>query len=515
MNGAQALVRTLSDSGVDTCFVNPGTSEMHFVAALDSVASMRAVLCLFEGVVTGAADGYGRMTGKPAATLLHLGPGLANGLANLHNAKRAATPVVNIVGDHATYHLQFDTPLTSDIAGFARPVSHWIHKSGSSRQVAADAARAVQAALRAPGQIATLILPADTAWNESDGPSRALPVEAPAPIADGYAEQVALMLTAAKKPAILIRGESLYGPGLEHAGRISAKLGARVMCDTFAPRLRVGAGVPPVERIPYFAEQIVEFLGETDLLILVGTNEPVSFFAYPGKPSICVPESCRVIQLAHAHEDGPDALEQLCHAVDAHHVEPVRASLRIPDFATGKFNQVIVATALARLIPADAILIDEAATNGGAAKAFTASSQPHDLLSLTGGAIGMGLPLAIGAAVAEPNRKVVCLHGDGGAMYTVQSLWTMARENLDIVTVIFANRSYKILNVELARVGVGEGGPKALSTLDIGNPNLNWVSIASGMGVESSVATNAEEFNSQFAAAMAGRGPRLIEAIVA
>lgn len=515
MNGAQALVQTLSDCGVDTCFVNPGTSEMHFVAALDSVASMRAVLCLFEGVVTGAADGYGRMKGKPAATLLHLGPGLANGLANLHNARRAATPVVNIVGDHATYHLQYDAPLTSDVEGFARPVSHWIQKSKSSKSVAADGARAVQAALRAPGQISTLILPADTAWDSSDGPARALPIEPPAAIAEGFSEQIAALMAKAKNPAILMRGEPLHGEGLEHAGRIAAKSGARIFCDTFAPRLRVGAGVPPVERIPYFAEQIVEFLSSVDLLILVGTSEPISFFAYPGKPSVCVPQTCRVIHLAHPHEDGVGALAQLSHALSAEQQEPARAVLQVPEFATGKFNQVIVATALARLLPKNAILVDEAATNGSAPKAFTATSQPHDLLSLTGGSIGMGLPVSIGAAVAEPERKVVCLQGDGGAMYTVQSLWTMARENLNIVVVIFANRSYKILNVELSRTGAGEAGPKALSTLDIGNPNLNWVSIASGMGVESTVASNAQEFNEQFAAAMATKGPRLIEAVVA
>lgn len=514
MNGAQALVATLSSAGVNTCFVNPGTSEMHFVAALDSVASMRAVLCLFEGVATGAADGYARLNGGPAATLLHLGPGLANGLANLHNARRAASPVVNIVGDHATYHLQYDAPLTADIVGFARPVSHWIHRSLSSQTVAADGARAVQASRRAPGEISTLILPADVAWNEADGPANPLPIEGPAIVADSTVQIVADAMRGAQSPVILARGDALYGSGLDSMSRIAQQVGARLMCDTFAPRIRAGAGVVALERIPYFGEQIVAAFEQTDLLVLVGATEPVSFFAYPGKPSECLPAGCRVIRLAQQHEDGVDALERLCTAVDAAGLSPLAAPLKIPGFSDGKFNQVAVAAALANLLPEDAIIVDEAATNGGAPKAFTATAQPHDLLSLTGGSIGMGLPLAIGAAVAAPSRKVVCLHGDGGAMYTVQSLWTMARENLDIVVVIFANRSYKILNVELSRVGAAPAGEKALSTLDIGNPDLDWVSIARGMGVDAQRAQSASQFNDLLRDAMGQRGPRLIEAVV-
>jgi acetolactate synthase-1/2/3 large subunit len=306
----------------------------------------------------------------------------------------------------------------------------------------------------------------------------------------------------------------LYGGGLDSMSRIAQQVGARLMCDTFAPRIRVGAGVVAVERIPYFGEQIVSTFEQTDLLVLVGATEPVSFFAYPGKPSECLPEGCRVIRLAQQHEDAVDALDRLCSAVDAGGLCPVTAPLKIPEFSDGKFNQVAVAAALANLLPEDAIIVDEAATNGGAPKAFTATAQPHDLLSLTGGSIGMGLPLAIGAAVAAPARKVVCLHGDGGAMYTVQSLWTMARENLDIVVVIFANRSYKILNVELSRVGAAPAGEKALSTLDIGSPDLDWVSIATGMGVDAHRAQSASQFNDLLRDAMAHRGPRLIEAVV-
>jgi len=276
MNGAQTLAQTLVNCGVDVCFANPGTSEMHFVAALDAVEGIRPVLCLFEGVATGAADGYGRIAGKPAATLLHLGPGLANGLANLHNARRAASPIVNVVGDHATYHLQYDALLTSDIVGFARPVSSWIHESKSARDVASDAARAVQAARAAPGGIATLILPADAAWNPAERAAGPLPDIGAAKVAADTIEGVAKLLSSGKKTALLLRGPALIGAGLEAAGRIAAKSGARLLCDTFAPHAEFGAGRVPVERIPYFAEQLAAFLASTQQVILVGAKPPAT-----------------------------------------------------------------------------------------------------------------------------------------------------------------------------------------------------------------------------------------------
>lgn len=514
MNGAESLVSTLVACGVEVCFTNPGTSEMHFVAALDKVDGMRAILGLFEGAVTGMADGYGRMKEKPAATLLHLGPGLANGLANFHNARRAATPIVNIVGDHATYHAQYDAPLASDIAGFARPVSAWVHTSMSPKTIAADGARAVQAARAAPGQIATLILPADTAWLEADRAAGPLPVAEPAPVADLAIDQAAEMLGNGKRTAILMRGAALKPQGLEAAGRIRAKSGARLMCDTFAPRLARGAGFVAVERIPYFGEQIVEFLKDVEQLILVGAKPPVTFFAYPGKPSWCTPDGCRILYLAQPHEDGAGALEALAETIHAPRTGVETVGLVRPDLPTGRLNAYSAGQVIARLLPEHAIISDEAATAGLGIATFVAAAAPHDHLSLTGGSIGQGVPLATGAAVACPDRKVVCLQGDGGAMYTLQALWTQAREKLDVTTVIFANRSYAILNVELMRVGAENPGPKALSLFDLRNPELNWVSLAAGMGVEASRATTAEEFADQFAQAVKTRGPRLIEAVI-
>jgi acetolactate synthase-1/2/3 large subunit len=514
MNGAESLVRTLVSSGVEVCFSNPGTSEMHFVAALDRVDGMRAVLGLFEGAVTGMADGYARMAEKPACTLLHLGPGLANGLANLHNARRAATPIVNIVGDHATYHAQYDAPLASDIAGFARPVSAWVHSSPSALTVAADGARAVQAALTPPGQIATLILPADTAWNDADGPAPALPRIQPATVSSDAIDRAAQALKAGKKTTILMRGAVLKERGLTAAGRIAAKSGARIACDTFIARLQRGAGRVRVDRVPYFAEQIVEFFQDTEQLILVGSKPPVSFFAYPGKPSYGLQASTKVHYLAHAHEDGTQALEALAEALGAPKQAANIADFKMPESIADKFDQYTIGQVIARYLPEGTILSDEAATSGAGTALATMTAAPHDQLGLTGGSIGQGLPVATGAAVAAKGRKVVCVHGDGGAMYTLQALWTQAREKLDVTTVIFANRSYAILNIELARVGALNPGPKALSMLDLHNPELDWVKLASGMGVEASRATNIRDFESQYESAIRHKGPRLIEVVL-
>ena len=514
MNGAQSLLQTLVNCDVEVCFGNPGTSEMHFVAALDSVPKMRSVLCLFEGVVTGAADGYGRVAGKPAATLLHLGPGLANGLANLHNARRASTPLVNIVGDHATYHLQYDAPLTSDIAGFARPVSSWIHESKSADAVASDAARAVQAARSAPGCVSTLILPADTAWNEAQRAEQKLPDLLPAPVSPDAIDAAARLLSNGKKTALLLRGATLYGAGLEAAGRVQAKTGARLLCDTFAPHAELGAGRVPVERIPYFAEQIVDFLKDFEQIIFVGAKPPVSFFAYPGKPSWCAPQGSHLSYLAHAHQDGAQALAALADALGAPARSPVRIPLQLPELPGGPLTALGVAQVIAAMTPENAIFADESATASFPLLSMMARARPHTHLPLTGGSIGQGLPLAVGAAIAAPDRKVICPHGDGGAAYTMQALWTMAREKLDVVIVIYANRSYAILNIELGRVGATGSGPVAMSMLDLHNPEMNWTQIAAGLGVEASRATTCEEFAAQYSSALKHRGPRLIEAMI-
>jgi acetolactate synthase-1/2/3 large subunit len=514
MNGAESLVRTLADCGVEICFANPGTSELHMVAALDKEPRLRGVLCLFEGVAAGAADGYGRMAGKPAATLLHLGPGLGNAIANLHNARRAATALINIVGDHATGHAALDAPLASDIAGLARPVSDWLHASTDAQSVARDGARAVQAARKAPGGIATLILPADAAWNEAVHSAAPLPIAGPAPVSSQTVDAIARALACGKKSAILMRGAALSRDGLDAAGRIAAKSGARLLCDTFTPRLTRGAGIVAVERLPYFAEQAVAFLKDVEQLILVGAKPPVSFFATPGQPGAMAPSDCAMLYLATPQEDGVAALEAVAEAMGAPKEAARRAQYSAEDVRPGKFNAHSIGQIMARHLPEGAILCEEAATASAIVLGHTAQARTHDALSLTGGAIGQCLPLATGAALACPGRKVVALSGDGGALYTLQALWTQAREKLDVTTVICANRSYAILNVERARHGLHAVGAKALSLLGLHDPAPDWTLLARGLGVEAARAETADAFAGLFADSMKQRGPRLIEAVI-
>ncbi|MCX7063898.1 MAG: acetolactate synthase large subunit [Proteobacteria bacterium] len=514
MNGAESLLQTLVECGVEVCFTNPGTSEMHFVAALDKQDGMRSVLGLFEGVVTGAADGYARMTGKPACTLLHLGPGLANGLANLHNARRARVPLVNIVGDHATYHRHLDAPLTSNIAGFAEPVSGWIRASESSESVAADGAAAVAAAMTPPGQIATLILPADTAWGPAAGPAR--PVAAPARRApDGAAvDAAAAALRSGERCALLMNGAALSERGLELAGRIAQKTGAQLFADTFVTRIARGAGRVDVQRVPYFGEQAAEVLAPYRHLILVATKAPVTFFAYPGKPSELTPVGCTTHVLSTPEQDALAALDALCEAVSARSSTPAIQTAQKLTLPRGALTAQSAAQTLGCLFPDGAIIVNESATSGFAIPSLTAAAAPHDWLDLTGGAIGQGLPTAVGAAVACPGRRVLALEGDGAGMYTLQALWTMAREGLDVTTVIFANRKYAILQVELLRVGAGNPGRKAEDMLSLSRPDLDWVKLANGMGVPATRATTAEEFNNQLARSLAAPGPGLIEVVL-
>ncbi len=514
MNGAQSLLETFVGAGVEVCFTNPGTSEMHFVAALDTEPGMRAVLGLFEGVVTGAADGYARMTGKPACTLLHLGPGLANGLANLHNARRARTPIVNVVGEHATYHRALDAPLTSNIEGFADPVSAWIRVSENAASVGADAAQAVQAALSPPGQIATLILPADTAWNEAPGSAAALPPHGLEPSNAEAVEGAIKALVSGERCTFMVNGLGVSERGLQLISRIAQKTGARVMGDTFIARVPRGAGRFNIGRLPYFAEQAEEALAGTEHLILVDTKAPVSFFAYPGRSSELTPEGAQLHQLSLPGTDTLSALEAVVEGVGATTIAPVTSDLERPDAPTGKLNPESIAQSLAMLMPEQTILVNEAATSGFGLPGFTSRSAPHDWLDLTGGAIGMGLPAAVGAAVACPDRRVVALQADGSAMYTIQSLWTMARENTDVTVILFANRKYAILQVEFMRVGAQNPGPKAMNMLDLSRPDLEFVHLARGMGVPAVQATDAASFHRALAESFATPGPFLIEALI-
>ena len=523
MNGAQALIRTLVGCGVDTCFMNPGTSEMHFVAALDDVHEMRGVLALFEGVATGAADGFGRMADRPAAVLLHLGPGLGNGLANLHNARKAHTPVVNIIGDHATYHKQFDAQLESDIDTVARNVSSFIRWSAKTDEVGSDAADTVAAAFGPPGQVATLVLPADISWGDGGQPAAPAPRAHRAPPADDVVHSIAAALRSGEPATLLVGGAACREHTLLLARAIADATGAKLVAETFPTRIERGAGRVAVDRLAYLAEFAAMQLEGTRHLVLIDAKAPVSFFAYPEKASWLVPDGCEVHTLAGPADDTAAALTALADAVGAtaQSVDRQPAAQSVdrqpaarPELPTGPLTANTVCAALGALLPEGAIVSDEGNTSGLFAPGLTAGAAPHDWLCLTGGAIGQGLPVAVGAAVACPDRRVIALESDGSAMYTLQSWWTMAREGLDVTTILFNNGSYAVLNMELGRVGAGAAGEKAKEMLDLHRPDLDFVSLARGMGVAATRATTAEEFNDQLARALATPGPSVVEAMV-
>jgi acetolactate synthase-1/2/3 large subunit len=476
---------------------------------------MRGVLCLFEGVVTGAADGYGRMTGRPAAVLLHLGPGLGNGLANLHNARRARTPLLAVVGDHATYHKRLDAPLESDIESLARPVSVWVRRSLRAEDVAADAVDAVAAASVPPGGVATLILPADVSWTEGAEPlPPSVATAPPQPDLTAAVEAIAGALRNGGRTAILLGGRALREPGLLAAARISAATGAKLFAETFPTRMQRGAGLPDVERIAYVPELASVQLSGLKHLVLVDAKAPVSFFAYPGKKSYLVPDGCEVHDLAPPAADMVGALEALADALGANGASPVLAAANRPAAPVGALTADKVAEAVGAILPEGAIVSDEAVTSSTMLPANTAGAPRHDWLTLTGGAIGQGLPAAVGAAVACPDRPVIALEADGSSMYTIQSLWTMAREQLDVTVVIYNNRSYGILNVELARVGAQQGGPKAAAQLDLSGPDLDFVSIGNGLGVPSQRVDSGESLVDALRRAIAEPGPHLIEVVI-
>jgi acetolactate synthase-1/2/3 large subunit len=514
MTGAECLLRTLLANGVDLCLMNPGTSEMQFVSALDRVPAMRAVLGLFEGVCSGAADGYARMAGKPAATLLHLGPGLANALSNLHNARKARSPVVNIVGEHSTQHLAFDAPLTADIEAFARPVSAWVRTLESPTAMGETASAAVGAAITPPGRIATLIVPADFSWNEAGEPGCPAP-RRPLPVPG--VDQIRAAAEALRDPetALLIGGRGLQLRGLRAAERLRAATGVRIFGDRNTARMTRGCGVPAFDRIPYFPEQAQPLLAPYRRLVMVEAKPPVSFFGYPGVRSTLAAEGCSFTTLASLEEDGPNTLEALADEAGAPQLAatPPQHLPELPSLEP--LTAAAIARVVAALAPEGAILSDETVSSSGEMWPHLAHAALHDHLPVTGGSIGQGLPVALGAALACPQRKVIALEADGSAMYTPQSLWTMARERLDVTVIILANRRYRILDIEMRRTGAPPPGPRANQMLDLANPVPDWIRIAEGLGVPASRAETTPAFIDQFREAMRQRGPCLIEAVLA
>ena len=512
MNGAESLVQTLADTGVEICFANPGTSEMHFLAALET-PRIKSVLCLFEGICTGAADGWYRMRDKPASTLLHLGPGLANGLANIHNAKRASSGMVNIVGEHSASHLKYDPPLSSDIEGLARPLSHWVRRAESASTIAWDTAAAVAKASEHPGQIATLILPGDTAWQDA-GALAALPKAAVARKAPDASriDEIAKVLRSGEPALLILANKATRGRALELAGKIATGTGCRLGSQFFTARIERGAGRVPIERIPYAVAPGSAFLKDFKHIITLETREPVAFFSYPDKPSLLKAPGTSVHTLVETDEDSVAALEMLVEALGLGSTVPnLQARIETPA-PTGALNPISIAHALAHALPEGCILVDESLTTGRESMGLTMGARPHDLINNLGGSIGYGTPVATGAALACPDRRTFCMVGDGSAMYTIQSLWTQAREQLPVTTIIFANNSYNILKAEYSNMGAGAApGPRALAMIDIDNPIIDWCAMAKSMGVPSVSVDTAEGFTKAMIDSVSENGPLLIE----
>jgi len=510
MNGAESLARTLVACGIDTCFANPGTSEMHFVSALDRVSGLRCVLGLAETAVAGFADGYGRLAGKPAATLFHCGPGLANAVANLHNARRGFSPILNIVGDQATYHQPHDAPLTFQTETLAKTVSKCVRVAKTAKDVGAYAAQAIQAARQPPCGNATLVVPADCAWDEGGAPGQPLAPVASERVPQERIRDIAKALRSGQPSMLVLSNEALTEAGLKAANRVAHATGAQLRTPTQVPRMQRGRGRVPVDRIPYLVDAALKVLGGTRHLILAGAKAPVGFFAYPGKPSTLWPKDCEVHTLAAMDQDIVAALEALADELAAPRQVPIREDVAKPELHGGPFKPEAFGLTLAALLPENAVIVEDAVTSGRALFPLTWGAAPHDWIQVTGGAIGYAFPASTGAAVACPGRQVVCLQADGGGMYSLQALWTQAREKLDVINVVFANRRYAILQSELAAVGA-QPGPASKDLLDLSRPELRWTKLAEGMGVEAVRVETLEAFTDAFSAARGRRGPFLIE----
>ncbi len=514
MNGAELLLRSAADEGVDVCFANPGTTEMELVAALGDVEGMRSVLGLFEGVVTGAADGYGRITGRPALTLLHLGPGFANGIANLHNARRAHTPVVNLVGDHARWHAGADAPLTSDIVSLARPVSKHVATVPGASRAGSAVREAIAASTSGPTGVATLIVPQDTAWGSATlhdaGTSETSTFE-PGP--DDVADAVAALRGGPS--ALLVIGGVLRREDLEAAARIRAETGCRVMVETFPAVLESGRGVPRFDAVPYFPEQAIDALADVDVVVTAGARVPVAFFGYEhvGRSHL-LPDGADAVPLAPAGVRAHAGLAPVLEELGAGGAPIEIADAEAPSMPSGDLEVMTLGGTVAALQPEGAIVVNESATSGLGWAVASPGAPPHESFSLTGGAIGQGLPCAVGAAVAAPDRKVIALQADGSGLYTLQSLWTMARESLDVTVVVCANRAYRILQMELHRTGHDDAGEEARALMDLTGPAPDWVALAAGFGVDAVRATTADELADGLRRGLDADGPFLVEALL-
>ncbi len=512
MNGAQALIRTAAQAGVEVCFANPGTSEIHLVAALDEAPGVRGVLAQFEGVATGAADGYGRMARKPALTLVHLGPGFANGIANLHNARRGRTPLVNVIGHHPTWHRNFDPPLNTEVESLARAVSDWQRTSASAEHISRDMADAISAAMVHPGQVATLIVPTDCQWSEARGPIIAPPPPPGSRVASDAVERARAAVASGADTMILLGSSGLTETAQREALKVARKTNCRLAAETFAGRMDRGPHLPLLPRVPYFPEEALRFFDGVDTVVLAGALDPVAFFGYENGPSRFIPNDVDLVILSHPKEDSAHALTELAAATDAIDEPPTRTVERPPP-PDGPIDARVAAQAIAATLPEGAVVVDEGITAGAGFYPATMTGPAHTYLQENGGAIGMGLPASLGAAIACPARKVLNLQGDGSGLYTVQALWSQVREGADVINLVFANDAYRILQVELTRAGV-KIGPQSRNLTELGEPRVEWLDLARGFGMPAVSAADGQELTRALERGFAEPGPCLIEARV-
>lgn len=512
MTAATKLGQALVQSGVTTVFANPGTTELHLVEGFAATPGLRQILTLFEGVASGAADGFARMTGTPAAALLHLGPGFANAMANLHNARRANSPVVALVGDHALNHRKWDTPLQSDIAGMARTVSVAVQDCTEPSRLAHDGAAAIARAIEARG-VSTLIIPSDVAWSGAE-PESALPTPRAARTDEFELANAVTALSSAGAKALIVGGGRLTREGLATARAIASATGAQLLAETFLPAMARGGGDPGPEVIPYFSEMATARLAAFDSLVLVGAKRPVGFFSYPGRPADCVPPGARLCAVQLGSEGLDGALFELAGALGIR-VEPsLHGVSGSPLPGDGPLTAAAVGLALAALMPENAIISDEANTTGPELFGHTANARLHDWLRLTGGAIGQGLPLATGAAVACPERRVIALQSDGSALYTFQALWTQAREHLNVTTLLLNNRSYAILQYEMMRMQLGAQAEQTGALFELVRPEIDFVALAQGMGVRARRVETVNQLLAALEEGLSNSGPCLIDVIL-
>ena len=516
MNGAQALIESAISRGIEVCFANAGTTELPIVTAMDNAGRIKAVLGLFEGVCTGAADGYGRLSGKPAMNLLHLGPGFANGIANLHNARRAGTPVFNVIGEHATWHRDSDPPLAMDIEGLSATVSSWTRTNRSPYELPLDVANAVSIA--SGGRIATLIVPNDHQLGPCEGGSPEPVEKSFDPVDETEVKKAAELFLRHDRTAILLGQRALRKQGLVLAVEIQDLTGCDLLAETFPGIIERGAGLPDIGRIPYFPEQALSRLSGYECVLLAGAKEPMAFFGYPGGISRILREDQAKASLGTGRQDVLEAMGLLIDILKSSKKKQKRdrkanAPGR-PAMPDGDLDPAKVCQTLAALQPEGAIIVEEGLTTSMGYYSLTAGLPPHSILSIAGGAIGYGMPCATGAALACPDRPVISFQADGSAMYTVQALWTQAREGLNITTLLCANREYKILKMELERAGIKSPGIKARALTDLTGPDIDWVKIAEGFGVPAVLVTTAQELARALNRGLIEPGPFLIEILL-